>query len=209
MQAPLSWGQPDFQNLPLLCFNNLQLLQKIWNKYFWWLYGNSGSLILNFLLPALHLEITKSEGKEKKGKTGYQQELLFLRVGFARRRLFFSLFTFYKYIFWTQCSSLSWILVHMKTFCVGSNVGYFQRVTQGNIFRRRLDPADGKQKQTKRQARKEIWREGSNERSTGALLLLHCVRVLTPSTVGFNCPLKKHFCGETHREQRLCQGQPN
>lgn len=70
MQAPLSWGQPDFQNLPLLCFNNLQLLQKNWNKYFWWLYGNSGSLILNFLLPALHLEITKSEGKEKREKQG-------------------------------------------------------------------------------------------------------------------------------------------
>lgn len=66
------------------------------------------------------------KGRKKGGKTGYQQELLFLKVGFAGGRLFFNLFVFYKYIFWIQRSSLSWISVPMKTFGVGSNVDYFQ-----------------------------------------------------------------------------------
>lgn len=75
--------------------------------------------------------------------------------------IFLVYLVFINIYFWIQRFSLSWISVPMKTFGVGSDVGYFQPVTRGNIFRERLDPADGK---TNTKTNKETGQEGDLKR---------------------------------------------
>lgn len=122
--------------------------------------------------------------EERRGRTRLSASV-FLRVRFMVGRVVSVILGSVSETRYTLDLPLNRTLVPKQTFVHDQMWVISSEVTWGNAVTKRLHPADAKQTQIHRQARKDIWREASNERSILGticylLLFLQAAHTLLP-----------------------------